>query len=265
MYDSSNLDGTQMMFSATITAPMQPRVEELLEALSTLPRPDATLRKLVTSTLQGSAVTSSALVSVTEAQQLTVMGQFGLSVALRNSIEQQSIWSANVISDCLRNRRESSAPHEEFLLAVRFRAPSEAKKIIGVKNPAAWTCFPIVVQGISHASLVVGFDAGELHTATLDLIRGVCKILALYTFLMHESGDLASIATTESTQTSIELTQRQEMVLALMNSGLTTKQIAGRLGYSASTIHQDIILTYKILGVHSRREALTSARKLGIL
>jgi DNA-binding NarL/FixJ family response regulator len=53
--------------------------------------------------------------------------------------------------------------------------------------------------------------------------------------------------------------------LELSAQGETTLAIASQLGYSRSTIHQDKILTYRLLGVHNNRDAIEKAIQLGLI
>lgn len=62
-----------------------------------------------------------------------------------------------------------------------------------------------------------------------------------------------------------DLTERQLMVLRLMSEGLTYDQIATRIGYSHSTVREELMHVYRLLGVHSRRQAAIEAIRRGIL
>jgi len=64
---------------------------------------------------------------------------------------------------------------------------------------------------------------------------------------------------------AVELTQRETVVLGYLGRGLTVGQIAKALYVSANTIKTQVRSVYRKLGVTSRREALQSARDLGLL
>jgi LuxR family maltose regulon positive regulatory protein len=61
------------------------------------------------------------------------------------------------------------------------------------------------------------------------------------------------------------LSQREKEVLRLLVTDLTTPEIAGEMIVSVSTVRSHIKNIYAKLGVHSRYEAVTKARELGIL
>ena len=64
---------------------------------------------------------------------------------------------------------------------------------------------------------------------------------------------------------SIVLTQRQLEVLRLLAEGMSTAQIADDLGLSRTTVRNYIANVLAALGVHSRLQAVITARKAGIL
>lgn len=62
-----------------------------------------------------------------------------------------------------------------------------------------------------------------------------------------------------------DLTERQRRVLELLSERMTYDQIASRIGYSHSTVREELMHVYRLLGVHSRREAVNEAIRRGIL
>jgi DNA-binding CsgD family transcriptional regulator len=53
--------------------------------------------------------------------------------------------------------------------------------------------------------------------------------------------------------------------MKLFEDDLTTDQIAERLNFSPSTIKQDIIKIYELLGVHSRDHVLEIMKKVDLV
>jgi DNA-binding CsgD family transcriptional regulator len=62
-----------------------------------------------------------------------------------------------------------------------------------------------------------------------------------------------------------ELTARQLEVLALIADGLRTKEIAERLTISPITVRHHVSAVFAALGVRSRLEAVTAARRRGLI
>jgi DNA-binding CsgD family transcriptional regulator len=61
------------------------------------------------------------------------------------------------------------------------------------------------------------------------------------------------------------LTPRQLEVLHLLDHGLSTPQIAARLGVSTDTVRNHIRAMLRTLGVHSRLQAVAEARRRGLI
>ena len=61
------------------------------------------------------------------------------------------------------------------------------------------------------------------------------------------------------------LTNREKQVLKMLQERYSNKEIAARFGISASTVKMHTLGIYGKLGVHSRRQAVNAAVKLGIL
>jgi len=61
------------------------------------------------------------------------------------------------------------------------------------------------------------------------------------------------------------LTFRQREVLRMLSLQYTNGEIANQIGYSLSTIRQETMRIYEILGVSNRREAVEKAYQLELL
>jgi DNA-binding CsgD family transcriptional regulator len=61
------------------------------------------------------------------------------------------------------------------------------------------------------------------------------------------------------------LTDRQRQVLQLLDEGLTTAQIAGRLGLASETVRNHVRALLRELGVNTRLQAVAAARREGLL
>ena len=61
------------------------------------------------------------------------------------------------------------------------------------------------------------------------------------------------------------LTPRQHEILLLVSEGLSTKQIARELWLSPATVRNHVAAIMIALGTHSRLEAVSTARRAGLL
>lgn len=66
-------------------------------------------------------------------------------------------------------------------------------------------------------------------------------------------------------QSITTLTDRQRDVLTLVAAGLTTKDIAARLGVTKQTVNSLVVAILDKLGADNRAEAVEIARERGIL
>jgi LuxR family maltose regulon positive regulatory protein len=63
----------------------------------------------------------------------------------------------------------------------------------------------------------------------------------------------------------VQLTNRELDILDLLAQRLQTKEVAEKLFISSETVNTHLKNLYRKLGVHNRRDAVTSARNLGII
>jgi len=130
------------------------------------------------------------------------------------------------------------------------------------------------------------------HAAAHDCMRAVCLPMSLieelhkkevdvshfpnthpyangyHQNLNHTFGnnsDVAADASANGTPGSPNLTSRQLRVLELMSLGKTNIAIAEIIGYSESTVRQETMAIYRILGVHDRNDASKVAYERGII
>jgi LuxR family maltose regulon positive regulatory protein len=62
-----------------------------------------------------------------------------------------------------------------------------------------------------------------------------------------------------------ELTAREQAVLELLPTGLSSREIGGELGISRDTVKTHTKRIYQKLGVSTRRSAVVRGRELGLL
>jgi DNA-binding CsgD family transcriptional regulator len=130
------------------------------------------------------------------------------------------------------------------------------------------------------------------HAAAHDYMRAVCLPMSLIEELHKKEIDVSHFPNTHpyangfhpilnhrfenhndstannsasSMPGSPNLTSRQLRVLELMSIGKTNIAIAEIIGYSESTVRQETMAIYRILGVHDRNDACKVAYELGII
>lgn len=96
-----------------------------------------------------------------------------------------------------------------------------------------------------------------------DYFRTLRAILQLYVSNLIDSNRDSKIITRPKLSKNIELrlTERQELILELIQTGKTNPAIARLLGYSESLIRQESISIYRKLGIKGRRDLEISAER----
>jgi RNA polymerase sigma factor (sigma-70 family) len=118
-----------------------------------------------------------------------------------------------------------------------------------------------------------GADGYLEKTGSVDRIGAAIEAVASGTrlfslehrqVLQEEIGDIAR-RMREMASASANLSRRERQVLGLIGEGLTTRQMARRLGVSERTIESHISRLYQKLGVRTRVQALHRAAGLGLI
>lgn len=112
--------------------------------------------------------------------------------------------------------------------------------------------------------LSVRTPAGHRHDVEISsapLKRGH-RIVGVFGVLREDRG---ATPTRPSGVTPPPLTPRQHEVLVLLSKGLTTAQMAERMGLSPQTVQNHIKALLRALGVRSRLEAVLAGYRLGLV
>ena len=228
-------------------------VNEFLTLLSGAPSPSELSQVLTLSTFQSYDARSAALVSLNGRGQIQLVGHFNVSDAQLPLLTDISIWDDNPISRCVRNRQVTVISNDE----IKNSQLAKNQRHI------------LVPIGVGHAgigALLVSSCANSpkpIEKFALMIASTLTHYLRAWQFENTPSYSRAGVTQNESA--GVALKPRQLDVLRLMHDGLTTQQIAQKLGYSRSTIHQETILIYRLLGVHNKHEALKFAFSAGYL
>ncbi|MFZ9629027.1 MAG: response regulator transcription factor [Ilumatobacteraceae bacterium] len=119
----------------------------------------------------------------------------------------------------------------------------------------------VVVPALTRSAVVgvVSLEFERPPAPTWDMLRRLeiaADALAAWT-LCHP--DLTGID--RRSRPSVWLTERQQMVLSMVATGLTNAQIARELDYSIATVKADLSAMYRVFGVRSRDELVHRASR----
>ena len=160
-------------------------------------------------------------------------------------------------TDTLRHRRTTwinTLPDfgDDYPLLKEFPYTTGAK---------SFTCIPIEWAGTPVAALGV-FSRDEIFpNAEIEaFLKAVGSVFSMYMFRQDPRKDGAMKVQRKQLplrldSTNTELSERQEVILRLISENQTNPVIGELLGYSESTIRQETIKIFAILGCTGRKEA----------
>jgi two-component system response regulator DesR len=129
-----------------------------------------------------------------------------------------------------------------------------------------------VALGHGPSSCVItALDSPSLATEVraLGLLGYIVKAIPIAQFSSALDGVLRGEPTFPETAlrsaAPIRLTKRQQELLALLQAGLSSKQIGARLGISEGTVNNHIAGLLRVLRVSNRTHAVARATELGLL
>ena len=154
-----------------------------------------------------------------------------------------SAWGASPLSKCIVGKK------------MQFEAGKEASHLA---MPLAKSSVPVGAM-----LLVMGPEM-----ATPPVSEPVAQLLSKLGAFFLEVRPRLSVQTRANGNghhTPQQLTTRQIQIVQLIGASLTNGQIGKELSLSESTIRQETIKIYKAMGVSGRDEAVTAAKKLGLV
>lgn len=239
-----------------------------VEYLRSEPSPDEVAQELVLGYL-GSLHARAAVTSIVQPDAtLRLVGAFGLSTQVLESIGNCSLWDDQPAARAIREQR-----------TLVMRASGEAHILVGLEqgeHPMVAVPLMTTVSVIGALCVCFADDRQEVSLAAATL-EALADIYVLYLLAnptnVSDSGRIAAKGDRAVKSTAAPshgspsrmppswmppsaLSSRQLAILELLSDGLTYDQIGARIGYSHSTVRMELMQVYRFLGVSSRREAV---------
>ena len=181
---------------------------------------------------------------------LRLHGQHGLTSKRVDGSEFQILEEASLQQAIqLQNVIETSEPSSNrSFLAIPFNSSSPVQGAIG---------------------LAFSLEGGKvpLSSVELDLIQILGELIAVNSLpRMRATGMLSKIYfDSEIVEETSEFTARQLRILDEMAIGRTNSQIANSLAMSESTVKQEAVKIFRMLGVSNRQRAVSVSKEMGII
>ena len=151
------------------------------------------------------------------------------------------------------------ASSDEFLTLVPILRDVGATHIVafavGERETDAIMCAEAGVSALVERSATLG----DLLEAVSGCSRGELALSPRLTAMLFRRVGLLSRGSGSST--AVDLTSRESEILALLQQGLSNKEIATRLGIRLPTVKNLVHRLLEKLGVHRRAEAVALARR----
>jgi DNA-binding CsgD family transcriptional regulator len=239
---------------------------QFLRFLGTLPAPDPVARALL---LGPMSTFDAGAVSLTRVQEdaLELHGTFGYTKGEVDGYWRVPLSVPTPFSRCVREAEVLIDEIEE--VTTRF----EALRV----DEGLWQGFmdrfgigqvisaPIVLQGTVIGAFG-GITRSKREWSSLDfaLLDGISSALGLW--LTHpDTPSLRSDRLMSRGAGILHVTERQRRILRLVEVGKSNTAIGLALGYSVSTIKQELQRVMRAMGANDRQEAASRARSLGLL
>ncbi len=185
----------------------------------------------------------------------------------------------------LRTVGQYGQPRIEFDGAETFSESARTLKLAIQSNDMAWAdvlapatdkpmsflAIPFSPSGETLGALGLFFrratDAVLIPSAELELMQLLSELIAVNSLpRMRASGLLSKIYfDADSLEEISAISPRQLQILDEMAVGKTNAQIATALSVSESTVKQESVRIFKILGVNSRQRAVSVGKEMGII
>lgn len=182
---------------------------------------------------------------------IRITGQYGFSENEINSWEKLAIDQATPTADALKtNNIVWLADKNEWLEDYPHLTSLEQKV-----TTQTWIAWPITVRGSYMSALSISLK--DVIPPTPILVSFLETIGGIIALQLSQNQRKVGVAPHGDENPGFGIfTRRQREIMALMADGLTNIQIANELGFSESTIRQETMRIYEVLGATGRSDAI---------
>jgi DNA-binding CsgD family transcriptional regulator len=239
-------------------------VVRLLRALAESESADDFCRAMALNVLSEFDVVATYVARLDSDAHVTMIGSYGYSRQRVDNTPRPSIWEPMAITDTIRSGEVMIYKTWDEYMA---RYPDQGH----LASPGqAFVCLPLKVRGAKAGGFGITFarPLGEMN-----LNPAVWQVFSLVGDVFLTKGwdsemERWPVPTTDFGEderfAASSLSKREREVLVAIAQGLTNAQIARQLKFSESTIKQDTIRIFKVLGVKNRADAALAAKGLGL-
>ena len=240
-------------------------VLRMLRALAEAEDADEFCRALALDVLLEFGVVASYVARLDSDGHISMIGSYGYSQQRVENTGRPSIWENMSITETIRSGKVMIFETWDEYIA---RYPDKAHMASPGK---AFICLPLKVKGaragglgLSFAEPIAGVGINPKLWEVFSAAGDVFLTKGWQAELLRRPVPTADFGEDEKFAAA-SLSEREQEVLRQIAVGKTNQQIAKDLAYSESTIKQDTIRIFKVLGVKSRKDAVLAAKTLGLI
>lgn len=139
------------------------------------------------------------------------------------------------------------------------------ERVINVEGDLRVDTIPIISNGKAIGAFDMFSDGPEPSRKDYTFLEALGHLLGVWATHPLTDNGLDSHFTPNSDEFAFMLNERQLQILELVDAGRSNAAIATILGYSQSTVKQELQRSMRVLRTNERQEAARLARELGLL
>lgn len=240
-----------------------------LSTLSTFPDGDTVIRTAISGPLAPFHPVASVLWKLND-RHLDILGSYGHTSAELEVWKHQPIGNVTPSAECAREGQILIYSEDTFLQTfpglthIELTSEEVHAYVFGTDPHRIGFTGEVVLAPIQANGMpcgVLGFMTDRRNdwtTHTLSLVTTMCSAIALW---MTNSSTVAPERETQP----VLLTERQLQILEFVAAGRSSQYIAAHMGYSLSTINQELQRINAAFAVSDRHQSVAEARALGMI
>lgn len=252
------------MYTLTSLAPM----ERYLAYLTTFPGPDDACIALMRGPLSPLGARVGSIWARYDDDELHVVGSYQSS---RGAIQRYGSIPLDLdlpVSRCVANGELLINELDSITQTFPALALDAAiwHEIAQVADNGYLVSQPVFAAGIPVGAIgFVSNQTRESIESTAPMLSSIASAIALWLTHPQTQQSVNTLGLNRESTDSLRLTARQQRILLLISDGKSNAAIAHLLGYSLSTVKQELQRTLSVLRVDNRQAAVVRARELGLL
>jgi DNA-binding CsgD family transcriptional regulator len=245
------------------SSPLASAARTLIKALGSASSSSDFCKLVVHSVLSEQQANSCFIAILGNDSNIKAVGTYGYEYGIFEKASL-SVWEPSGISSAIRTGEVQKYDSE-----TEYKAAYDHNRFADLPGNG-YLAIPFIASGQAVGGIGISFQRKlseiNLSDELIDLLQ-----LAAQFFTQPNKADGTTPASksisfeTLSSEESVMLSEREELILRLMSEGKTNQEIGLDMHLSESTIRSASVGLFRKLAVHSRKDAVATAKHLGLL